>query len=207
MIGLVLDGAPGLIPSLRPLSASAGVLIHDDAAAAWAMGLLNQVAPLNALKQQDVSWTRCIITMGLPTAVPCLKDGLNAETGGITGLQELAAQAAGMGIIPGCLGSGLTYDRARDLRSSLRYRLLHHQRPGTGKPGVTRGLFFLIDSYPQNIEAIRAKTRNPTFLMAWQGIETKWRVSKLGWAWWSWLRFGTTVYKFLKKIKRMQTSV
>ena len=100
MIGLVLDGAPGLIPSLRPLSASAGVLIHDDAAAAWAMGLLNQVAPLNALKQQDVSWTRCIITMGLPTAVPCLKDGLNAETGGITGLQELAAQAAGMGIIP-----------------------------------------------------------------------------------------------------------
>ena len=62
------------------------------------MGLLNQVSPLNALKQQDVSWTRCIITMGLPTAVPCLKDGLNAETGGITGLQELAAQAAGMGI-------------------------------------------------------------------------------------------------------------
>ena len=108
---------------------------------------MNQVVPLNALKQEEMSWARCIITMGLPTAFPCLKDGLNAETGGMTGLQELAAQTTGMGIIPGCLGSGLTYDRARDLRSSLRYRLLHHQRPGTGKPGVTRGLLRFLSQF------------------------------------------------------------
>ena len=73
------------------------------------MGLVNQVVPLNALKQEEVSWTRCIMTMGLPKAVPCLKAGLNAETGGMTGLQELVAQATGMGSIPGCLRGDLRF--------------------------------------------------------------------------------------------------
>ena len=66
-----------------------------DAAAALDMGLVNRVVPLDALEQEGVNWARRILTMS-PTAIRCLKAGLNAETDGMTGLQELAGQATSL---------------------------------------------------------------------------------------------------------------
>ncbi len=59
---------------------------------ALAMGLVNQVVPLEQLETEGVSWAREILGHS-PTAIRCLKAAFNAETDGLAGLQELAGQA------------------------------------------------------------------------------------------------------------------
>lgn len=59
---------------------------------ALAMGLVNQVVPLEQLEAEGVSWAREILGHS-PTAIRCLKAAFNAETDGLAGLQELAGQA------------------------------------------------------------------------------------------------------------------
>ena len=59
---------------------------------ALAMGLVNQVVPLEQLEAEGVSWAREILGHS-PTAIRCLKAAFNAETDWLAGLQELAGQA------------------------------------------------------------------------------------------------------------------
>jgi naphthoate synthase len=59
---------------------------------ALAMGLVNQVVPLDRLQEEGVVWARQILRHS-PTAIRCLKAAFNAETDGMAGLQELAGQA------------------------------------------------------------------------------------------------------------------
>jgi naphthoate synthase len=59
---------------------------------ALAMGLVNQVVPLDRLQQEGVAWAREVLRHS-PTAIRCLKAAFNAETDGMAGLQELAGQA------------------------------------------------------------------------------------------------------------------
>jgi naphthoate synthase len=63
---------------------------------ALAMGLVNQVVPLDRLQQEGVVWARQILRHS-PTAIRCLKAAFNAETDGMAGLQELAGQATAEG--------------------------------------------------------------------------------------------------------------
>ncbi|MFM7360316.1 MAG: 1,4-dihydroxy-2-naphthoyl-CoA synthase [Cyanobium sp.] len=62
------------------------------AAEALAMGLVNQVVPLDRLHDEGVAWAREVLRHS-PTAIRCLKAAFNAETDGMAGLQELAGQA------------------------------------------------------------------------------------------------------------------
>ena len=59
---------------------------------ALAMGLVNQVVPLDRLQQEGVAWAREVLRHS-PTAIRCLKAAFNAETDGLAGIQELAGQA------------------------------------------------------------------------------------------------------------------
>jgi len=59
---------------------------------ALAMGLVNQVVPLNCLQTEGVAWAREVLRHS-PTAIRCLKAAFNAETDGLAGIQELAGQA------------------------------------------------------------------------------------------------------------------
>jgi naphthoate synthase len=63
-----------------------------DAQQALAMGLVNQVVPLERLEAEGVAWAREVLRHS-PTAIRCLKAAFNAETDGMAGLQELAGQA------------------------------------------------------------------------------------------------------------------
>ncbi|WP_231605248.1 MULTISPECIES: 1,4-dihydroxy-2-naphthoyl-CoA synthase [unclassified Synechococcus] len=63
-----------------------------NAQEALAMGLVNQVVPLEQLQAEGVSWARQVLRHS-PTAIRCLKAAFNAETDGLAGLQELAGQA------------------------------------------------------------------------------------------------------------------
>ncbi|WP_186489049.1 1,4-dihydroxy-2-naphthoyl-CoA synthase [Synechococcus sp. BIOS-U3-1] len=59
---------------------------------ALAMGLVNDVVPLQELETEGVRWAREVLQHS-PTAIRCLKAAFNAETDGLAGLQELAGQA------------------------------------------------------------------------------------------------------------------
>jgi naphthoate synthase len=59
---------------------------------ALAMGLVNQVVPLEELEAEGIAWAREVLRHS-PTAIRCLKAAFNAETDGMAGLQELAGQA------------------------------------------------------------------------------------------------------------------
>ena len=59
---------------------------------ALAMGLVNQVVPLEQLQAAGVGWAREVLAHS-PTAIRCLKAAFNAETDGLAGIQELAGQA------------------------------------------------------------------------------------------------------------------
>lgn len=63
-----------------------------SAAEALAMGLVNQVVPLDQLQEEGIAWARQVLRHS-PTAIRCLKAAFNAETDGMAGLQELAGQA------------------------------------------------------------------------------------------------------------------
>ncbi|HJW68690.1 MAG TPA: 1,4-dihydroxy-2-naphthoyl-CoA synthase [Candidatus Binatia bacterium] len=59
---------------------------------ALAMGLVNDVVPLEQLEANTVSWCRDILANS-PLALRCLKAAFNADTDGLAGLQELAGNA------------------------------------------------------------------------------------------------------------------
>jgi naphthoate synthase len=63
-----------------------------SASEALAMGLVNQVVPLDQLQEEGIAWARQVLRHS-PTAIRCLKAAFNAETDGMAGLQELAGLA------------------------------------------------------------------------------------------------------------------
>jgi naphthoate synthase len=63
-----------------------------DAQKALAMGLVNEVVPLEELEATGVEWAREILQHS-PLAVRCLKSAFNAELDGQAGIQELAGNA------------------------------------------------------------------------------------------------------------------
>ena len=63
-----------------------------DAPQALAMGLVNEVVPLDRLQAAGIEWAREILRHS-PTAIRCLKAAFNADCDGQAGLQELAGQA------------------------------------------------------------------------------------------------------------------
>ncbi|RMF21466.1 MAG: 1,4-dihydroxy-2-naphthoyl-CoA synthase [Deltaproteobacteria bacterium] len=60
-----------------------------DAQQALAMGLVNEVVPLDRLEETTVEWCREMLAHS-PMALRCLKASFNAETDGMAGIQELA---------------------------------------------------------------------------------------------------------------------
>ena len=56
------------------------------------MGLVNAVLPLERLERETLRWSRRIL-QNSPTAIQCLKAGLNADEDGAAGLSELAGAA------------------------------------------------------------------------------------------------------------------
>jgi naphthoate synthase len=63
-----------------------------DAQQALQMGLVNAVVPLDRLEEVTVDWCRRILTRS-PLALRLLKAGLNADTDGLAGIQQLAGDA------------------------------------------------------------------------------------------------------------------
>jgi len=63
-----------------------------DAQEALAMGLVNTVVPLAELESETVAWCRRILEHS-PLALRMLKAGLNADTDGLAGIQQLAGDA------------------------------------------------------------------------------------------------------------------
>ena len=63
-----------------------------DAEQALAMGLVNTVVPLDRLEEVTVEWCRRILRKS-PLALRLLKAGLNADTDGLAGIQQLAGDA------------------------------------------------------------------------------------------------------------------
>lgn len=66
-----------------------------DAHEAEAMGMVNEVVPLEKLEAEAVAWGREILGHS-PLALRCLKAGFNADTDGQAGIQELAGHATMM---------------------------------------------------------------------------------------------------------------
>jgi len=66
-----------------------------DAAQALDMGLINAVVPLDRLEAETVAWCREILRQS-PTALRVLKAGFNADTDGLSGIQELAGNATAL---------------------------------------------------------------------------------------------------------------
>ena len=66
-----------------------------NARQALEMGLVNTVVPLADLERETVAWCREMLTLS-PTALRMLKSGFNAETDGLTGIQELAGNATAL---------------------------------------------------------------------------------------------------------------
>ncbi len=59
---------------------------------ALSMGLINSIQPLDQLEAEGVRWAKEILQHS-PTAIRCLKAAFNAETDGLSGIQELAGHA------------------------------------------------------------------------------------------------------------------
>lgn len=59
------------------------------------MGLVNCVVPLKELESETVQWCREMLALS-PTALRILKASFNAETDGMSGIQELAGNATGL---------------------------------------------------------------------------------------------------------------
>jgi naphthoate synthase len=66
-----------------------------DAQEALQMGLVNAVVPLRELEAVTVDWCRRMLQLS-PTALRVLKASFNAETDGLTGIQELAGNATAL---------------------------------------------------------------------------------------------------------------
>ncbi len=66
-----------------------------DAAQALEMGLVNAVVPLAELEDETVRWCRRMLELS-PMALRMLKSAFNADTDGLTGIQELAGNATGL---------------------------------------------------------------------------------------------------------------
>jgi naphthoate synthase len=63
-----------------------------DARQALQMGLVNTVVPLDRLEEVTIDWCRRILRKS-PLALRLLKAGLNADTDGLAGVQQLAGDA------------------------------------------------------------------------------------------------------------------
>jgi naphthoate synthase len=63
-----------------------------DAKEALTMGLVNTVVPLARLEEETLKWGEEILQMS-PTAIRLMKAAFNADTDGLSGLQELAGDA------------------------------------------------------------------------------------------------------------------
>jgi naphthoate synthase len=63
-----------------------------DAREALEMGLVNTVVPLAELERETIAWCRRILEHS-PLALRLLKAGLNADTDGLAGVQQLAGDA------------------------------------------------------------------------------------------------------------------
>jgi naphthoate synthase len=63
-----------------------------DARQALEMGLVNTVVPLAELEEETVAWCRRMLEHS-PIALRMLKAGLNADTDGLAGIQQLAGDA------------------------------------------------------------------------------------------------------------------
>ena len=66
-----------------------------DARQALEMGLVNTVVPLANLEEETVAWCREMLRLS-PTALRVLKAGFNADTDGLSGVQELAGNATAL---------------------------------------------------------------------------------------------------------------
>ncbi len=66
-----------------------------DAQQALEMGLVNSVVPLPDLEQETLSWCREMLQHS-PTALRVLKSAFNADTDGLSGIQELAGNATAL---------------------------------------------------------------------------------------------------------------
>ncbi len=66
-----------------------------DARQALEMGLVNAVVPLEQLEAETVQWCREMLRLS-PTALRVLKAGFNADTDGLSGVQELAGNATAL---------------------------------------------------------------------------------------------------------------
>ncbi|MBZ8134657.1 1,4-dihydroxy-2-naphthoyl-CoA synthase [Afifella sp. IM 167] len=66
-----------------------------DAEQALQMGMVNTVVPLAKLEEETVTWCREMLRLS-PTALRVLKAGFNADTDGLSGVQELAGNATAL---------------------------------------------------------------------------------------------------------------
>jgi naphthoate synthase len=66
-----------------------------DAQQALDMGLVNTVVPLERLEAETVQWCSEMLRLS-PTALRLLKAGFNADTDGLSGIQELAGNATAL---------------------------------------------------------------------------------------------------------------
>jgi naphthoate synthase len=66
-----------------------------DAATALDWGLINAVVPLARLEEETLAWCRDMLQLS-PMALRMIKAGFNADTDGLSGIQELAGNATGL---------------------------------------------------------------------------------------------------------------
>ena len=66
-----------------------------DARQALDMGLVNTVVPLTELESETLDWCRQMLQLS-PTALRVLKSSFNADTDGLSGIQELAGNATAL---------------------------------------------------------------------------------------------------------------
>jgi len=59
------------------------------------MGLVNAVVPLDKLEEETVNWCREMLVHS-PTALRALKASFNADTDGLSGIQELAGNTTAL---------------------------------------------------------------------------------------------------------------
>jgi len=66
-----------------------------NAEQALEMGLINTIVPLSELETETISWARQMLQLS-PTALRVLKSSFNADTDGLSGIQELAGNATAL---------------------------------------------------------------------------------------------------------------
>ncbi|MFK5985307.1 MAG: 1,4-dihydroxy-2-naphthoyl-CoA synthase [Pseudomonadota bacterium] len=66
-----------------------------NAEQALAMGLINTIVPLEQLEQECICWAQQMLQHS-PTALRVLKSSFNADTDGLSGIQELAGNATAL---------------------------------------------------------------------------------------------------------------